>query len=103
VGEIVALARNIPLLENKRCHLWVINKPKGIFAPVHLAHINNGDRAGSPAGRRTRRSEERFDASELVRSVVGGRSGQRSGVMLEKNRMQLFQEVQFFLDRARRN
>ena len=24
-------------------------------------------------------------------------------VMLEKNRMQLFQEVQFFLDRARRN
>ncbi len=31
------------------------------------------------AGRRTRRSQERFDAGELVRSMVGSRSGQRSG------------------------
>src|SRR5712664_1108666 len=39
----------------------------------------NGDRAAALAGRRTRRSQERFDAGELVRSMVGGRSGERSG------------------------
>src|SRR6266478_8808168 len=39
----------------------------------------NGDRAAALAGRRTRRSQKRFDAGGLVRSMVGGRSGQRSG------------------------
>src|SRR6267378_4861480 len=61
--------------------VWLKTSPPPQTAPPprSLCCGTNGDRAGALAGRRTRRSQERFDAGELVRSMVGGRSGQRSG------------------------